>query len=81
MTEIYPNRFRFVRILSRQEKQGCLHGRIDNNVLQQVFRPKRSDWARFLSVGTKEMMFRTYDMLAGIGFPMPQHALLPKKSL
>jgi ferredoxin-NADP reductase len=34
---------------------------------------------RFISVGTKEMMAQTDSMLAQIGFPMPQHALLPKK--
>jgi hypothetical protein len=36
------------------------------------------DQARFLSVGTKEMMKLTDGMLAEIGYPMPKHWLLPK---
>jgi hypothetical protein len=32
--------------------------------------------ARFLPVGTKEMMQQTDEMLAAIGYTMPQHALL-----
>lgn len=35
--------------------------------------------ARFLVVGTKEMMASTYDTLVAMGFTIPQHALLPKQ--
>lgn len=84
LTQQYPHRFQMVQILSRKEKPGYLHGRIDAAVLQQVFLDdddddgKKKDGARFLSVGTKEMMRMTDDMFAQIGCPMPQHALLPK---
>lgn len=81
LTQAHGGRFQFVQILSRQEKPGCLQGRIDRRVLQQVFQPPDRPGARFLTVGTKEMMSHTYDMFTSIGFPMPQHALLPKKSV
>jgi len=75
----YPNKFQLKMILSREKKEGCLHGRIDSAVLQKVFDcPCDTKDARFLSVGTKEMMRMTDGWFADIGFPMPQHALLPK---
>lgn len=74
----YPNKFEIVHILSREEKEGCLHGRIDANVLQKVFQPDDPEEARFLTVGTKEMMSMTDQLLGCIDFPMPKHALLPK---
>jgi NAD(P)H-flavin reductase len=78
----YPDRFEMVYILSREKKEGCLHGRIDPSVLSSVFEGIASDDTTFLSVGTKEMMRMTDDMLSQIGYSMPKHALLPKtKSL
>lgn len=74
----YPGKFEFVHILSREKKEGCLHGRIDPSVLENVFRVEERDEARFLSVGTKEMMRMTDSMFSQVGFPMPQHALLTK---
>jgi ferredoxin-NADP reductase len=62
-----------------------LQGRIDAAVLQRVFAhwPNQSTSTaassfqpRFMSVGTKEMMAETDQMLAAIGYPMPQYALL-----
>lgn len=76
----YPDNFEIVHILSREKKDDCLHGRIDSSVLEKVFDvPKEErDEARFLSVGTKEMMRMTDKMFSQIGFRMPQHALLAK---
>jgi NAD(P)H-flavin reductase len=76
----YPETFQIVYILSREEKDECLHGRIDPTVLSSVFRVPQGerDQARFLSVGTKEMMTLTDGMLAEIWYPMPKHWLLPK---
>lgn len=73
----YGKRLQVVHILSRQQRDGCLHGRINANVLDKVFQPANRNEARFLSVGTKEMMRLTDDMLASIQYPMPGHALLP----
>jgi len=72
----YPQHFRLKHILSRQQDEDCLHGRINADILQQVFH-KQDDY-RFLVVGTKEMMSNTYALLESIGYPMPQHELLPK---
>merc|ERR1712137_478042 len=33
----YPDRFEMVHILSREQKEGCLHGRINTSVLSKVF--------------------------------------------
>lgn len=83
----YPQRFRMVHIFSREtvpqsKDEDCLFGRIDTAVLQSVFQESfpSATTARFLSVGTKDMMRVTDDMLTQIGFPMPQCALLPKKT-
>ena len=67
--------------------EAALHGRIDDKVLQTVF---DEHWGtsiggenecarkevRFLPVGTKDMMRQTEVLLAKIGYPMPEHALL-----
>jgi len=83
----YGVRFEPVEILSREQREGTLHGRITPAVLQQVFdghwgtapgEPNagcRGD-VRFLTVGTKEMMCIADGMLAQIGYPMPRHGLL-----
>lgn len=70
----YPDTFQLVHIYSRENVPGCLHGRIDPEVLADVFDGGAE--ARFLSVGTKAMMRLTDQMFEDIGYPMPQHALL-----
>ena len=67
-----------VHILSREEREGCLHGRVDSTVLRQVFQPTDTEKARFLSIGTKEMMRMTDGYFAEINYRMPNHHLIPK---
>lgn len=86
----HPQRFRLVQIFSREPvpvgfvdtTNDVLYGRIDEDVLRSVFRSSfpNIETARFLSVGTKDMMRVTDDLLTQTGFPMPQCALLPKKN-
>merc|ERR1711957_610004 len=56
----YPDRFQLVHIYSREQVPGCLHGRINPEVLGDVFGSDAE--ARFLSVGTKAMMRLTDQM-------------------
>jgi NAD(P)H-flavin reductase len=69
LLQTYPDRFRVVRILSREKKDDCLFGRITPEVLREVFSENLSRCAReqkrarFLPVGTKEMMSQTNEML------------------
>jgi len=79
LTEKYPEKFKIVYILSREDREGCLHGRVNPTVLQQVFQPTHKEEARFLSVGTKEMMRMTDGYFAEINYLMPKHHLIPKK--
>jgi NAD(P)H-flavin reductase len=79
LLEKHGENFRLERIMSQDYRDGCLRGRVDPEVLDQVFQPADRDNARFLSVGTKEMMNTTYRMLAEIGYSMPRNALLPKR--
>jgi NAD(P)H-flavin reductase len=74
----YPNKFEMVYLLSREERKDCLYGHVTPQLLNQVFQPENRSGARFLSVGTKEMMRMTDVMLEEINYPMSQHALLPK---
>ena len=75
--------FELVTILSREVREGALKGRVDAGVLEAVFVSRLSladaaarAEARFVSVGTKQMMAHTDALLAQIGCPMPEHALL-----
>lgn len=85
LEEKYGDRFEMVYILSREDPPPrMLQGRINPTVLQSVFEPRlaeakidRKD-ARFLAVGTKEMIYETGQMFGSIGFPMSRHELLPK---
>ena len=54
--------------------------RISAPLIQEIFESftPHKDTVRFLSVGTKEMMAMTDDLLRSIEYPMPQHSLLPK---
>jgi NAD(P)H-flavin reductase len=82
----YPDKFEMVYIYSREESAdpAVLKGRVDENVLQKVFmsRIEKSNIshedARFLSVGTKQMMYNTSSMLGNIGYPMHKHGLLTR---
>ena len=69
----YPDRFTFKTILSREEREGSLRGRINKDTLQSVF---LDEWGtdtdkedvRWLSVGTKPMMADCYSHLRELGF-------------
>eukprot|EP00621_Florenciella_sp_RCC1693_P002819 CAMPEP_0182527376 /NCGR_PEP_ID=MMETSP1323-20130603/3803_1 /TAXON_ID=236787 /ORGANISM="Florenciella parvula, Strain RCC1693" /LENGTH=255 /DNA_ID=CAMNT_0024736347 /DNA_START=325 /DNA_END=1092 /DNA_ORIENTATION=- len=87
LSKQYGERFRFTTILSREEREGSLKGRIDASVLSEVFgtsfgtssggkHEARRGEVRFVSVGTKSMMRATDDMLAEIGYQQNTHALL-----
>ncbi|KAG7340407.1 phenylacetic acid degradation protein [Nitzschia inconspicua] len=78
LQEAYPDNFEMVYLYSRETVEGCLHGRVSPELLKQVFDPPIPQEARFLSVGTKPMMKDVDGMLGQIGYPMPQHHLLPK---
>lgn len=89
LKEKHDKRFVLREILSREVRKGTLHGRINPGILQEVFdgtwgtgvgsvNENLRDGVRFLSVGTKEMMRETDDMLASIGYPQPKHSLLVK---
>jgi NAD(P)H-flavin reductase len=87
LKEEFESRFVFREILSREVKDTALYGRINSDILREVF---DMTWGtgigdknehdrvgvRFLSVGTKEMMRETDVMLASIGYDMPGHSLL-----
>lgn len=80
LQEEFPRQFKIVHILSREDAEGALSGRIDKEVLRDVFGgwlDKKED-ARFLSVGTKEMMAMNSRQLSAVGFDMPKLALLAR---
>ena len=66
------------RILSREDREGCLKGRIDAGVLADLFGSWAPAGARFLVVGTKAMMREAERNLEAAGFPWPASALLLK---
>ena len=66
------------RILSREDRDGCLKGRIDAGVLADLFGSWAPAGARFLVVGTKAMMREAERNLEAAGFPWPASALLLK---
>jgi len=87
LKEAYGERFSVQYILSREEREGSLLGRVNAEVLYSVFdghwgtakgemNAAQRPGVRYLSVGTKEMMRDTDCMLAQIGYPMRTHALL-----
>ena len=79
----YPHKFQLIHVLSREQQQhhpNALYGRVTPQLLDRIFQPKDRHSARFLSVGTKEMMRETDAMLQQINYPMPQHALLVSKA-
>lgn len=83
-------RFEMVYIFSREEEEveekNVLYGRINADVLREVFETRllakgteekglEQDDARFLVIGTKPMMRMTEGLLGEIGFPFPKNAL------
>jgi NAD(P)H-flavin reductase len=72
-------KFQLVHLLSRETKEGCLHGHITPSLIRQVFQPPDTSQARFVSVGTKEMMKQTYQMLLEVGYQLPQNQLFYSK--
>ena len=74
-------------ILSREERPGMLHGRVNEQVLRREFDERWGTGVgggneelrphiRFMSVGTREAMFCMDGLLQGLGYPMPKHSLL-----
>merc|ERR1711907_324357 len=94
LRQLYGNdKFELKHVFSREQRDGCYHGRINPDVVRDAFelksscdeqKPNDDDnddmlFPLFLAVGTKEMMKMTYGMLESMGYPMPKHELLPKK--
>jgi len=78
----YPDKFALTYVFSREAVEGCIHGRLNSSILRSLttarwemdaeFKPKD---VRFVTVGTKEMMYEADKMITDIGYPMPNHAL------
>ncbi|WZN67114.1 putative oxidoreductase [Chloropicon roscoffensis] len=71
-------KFAITRILSREDREGCLRGRVNTELFRELFHGWVPQTSRFLAVGTKQMMSQAYDMLEAAGFPFTQCALLTK---
>lgn len=80
LSKKYPQRFSIQYLLSREQREGCLEGRINPSILANVFQPKHPNDARFHTVGTGDMIRMADDMLTKAGYPMPKHALFPATS-
>lgn len=65
---VYGDRFRVVHVLSREEREGCLHSRVTPTVLATVFGDLDRKQSTFLVVGTKVMKRDAYARLKSIGF-------------
>lgn len=75
----YGDRFELVHVLSREERAGCRHGRVDPKMLEVEFAwDADRDGFRFMSVGTKVMMKEFDRMIHGLGFEYPKHQFLVK---
>jgi hypothetical protein len=68
----YPGKLEVVHLLSREDRK--------DQLLNQVFQPENRNEARFLSVGTKEMMHVKDGMLEEINYPCHGMPCLPKYS-
>ena len=79
----HPERFRHTPIFSREQRPGALHGRVNASVLAAVFDQawglddEGRTGVRFLSVGTKQMMRETDEMLSSLGYHWSTNKLLP----
>ena len=77
----HPGRFTVTRILSREDREGCLKGRIDAEVLADVFggwHEEAGAEPRFHAVGTCLMMRQAKYNLVCAGFEWPRSALLTR---
>ena len=76
----HRGRFKVTRILSREDREGCLKGRIDAEVLADVFGGWHEAGAepRFHAVGTCLMMRQAKYNLVCAGFEWPKSALLTR---
>lgn len=86
LKERHGKRFELVRVYSREKAAdgSALYGRVSSKLLKQIFDERwgaAQSKARFLTVGTKEMIRAANGMLAEIGYPMHKHNLLPRQSL
>lgn len=78
----HGEQFKLVHALSREKAPGAMYGRVSVPMIHQVFLEPwgaaGADTAsmRFLTVGTKEMMWGAEEMLWELGFPFPAHALI-----
>ena len=60
-----------VHVLSREQREGCEHGRVGASLLKRVFGGFDRTRARFLVVGTKAMKRGTFAHLRALGFRAP----------
>jgi len=83
----YPGRFSMATILSSEQQEGFLHGRINGQTLSDVFdaswrtahgeeNEADRDRVRFLVVGAKKMVDDTDMMLRKLGYHWMRHSLL-----
>lgn len=79
LKEKFGERFQVRTILSREQREGSLQGRVNPQILSEVFdgcwgtgpggsNEGEREGVRFLSVGTKQMMKDTDKMLGKIGY-------------
>jgi len=83
------NKFEIFYLCSREKEEDeekFIRGRVNQTVFKEVFHLSGNNEEKeknpkhlFLSVGTKEMMKMTYDMLSSMGYPSPEYQLIPKK--
>lgn len=87
LTREFGDRFRLHRIYSGEDVDGALRGRIDAACLRSVFElggdgvgsdKQLHSSTRFLVVGNKPFKKAMWTQLAGLGFPIEEHALLRK---
>jgi len=74
LKEKHKDRFRLITILSREDKEGSLKGRINKDVLKSVFDgpfTTSRDSVRFMCIGTKPMMNDTYEMFRELNYDIP----------
>mmetsp|Transcript_156894 Transcript_156894/g.277085 ORF Transcript_156894/g.277085 Transcript_156894/m.277085 type:complete len:272 (-) Transcript_156894:186-1001(-) len=83
----YPGRFSIANILSREQQEGSLHGRINGQTLSNVFdaswrtghgqeNEAERDRVRFYVIGTQKMKSHTNMLLKKLGYPWLRHSLM-----
>jgi len=71
LARAHPQRLELRYAFSREQRQGCEHGRVDRGVLERTFGSLDRSGARFLVVGTRDMKLRTFAHLEAMGFQLP----------